>query len=284
MQTQSLGILKVIPILEIKQETSADTRMPMKSFTFKAPEIVSLSSPGQFAMIWLHGIDEKPMGIASCDIKTGKITFAIAKIGPATTAIHELKEGDLLGVRGPFGKGFSLSGKNVALIGGGTGIAPTRFQLEKLLEKKTKVTLFHGAQTKKELAFREYFNELAKSNDHFTYKPSTDDGTLGYCGFSTACWESSLNEGDKFDYIYTCGPELMMFVAFQIAQKRKIPLEACLADRYFKCAIGLCGQCTVDPVGLRLCIDGPVFNQDQLAEIGDFGKYARDKFGHKEPF
>jgi dihydroorotate dehydrogenase electron transfer subunit len=284
MDAKKLGLLKVLPILEIKQETPLDTRMPIKSFTFKAPEIVSLANPGQFAMIWLYGIDEKPMGIASCDSKTGKITFAIAKIGPATTAIHELNKGDLLGVRGPFGKGFSLEGKNVALIGGGTGIAPTRFQLEKLLEKNIKVTLFHGAQTEKELAFREYFDELAKTNKLLSYKPSTDDGSFGYCGFSTECWETSIDDGEKFDYIYTCGPELMMFAAFQIAQKRKIPIEACLADRYFKCAIGLCGQCTVDPVGLRLCIDGPVFNQDELSEISDFGKYARDKFGRKEPF
>jgi dihydroorotate dehydrogenase electron transfer subunit len=83
--------------------------------------------------------------------------------------------------------------------------------------------------------------------------------------------------------MYTCGPELMMYAAWNIATQQTIPIEACLADRYFKCAIGLCGQCTVDPVGLRLCIDGPVFNQDQLKEISDFGKFARDKFGRKEP-
>jgi dihydroorotate dehydrogenase electron transfer subunit len=284
MTVKTLGILKVVPISKIIQETSPKTRMPVKSFWLKIPEIITIAQPGQYVMMWLYGLDEKPMGIASCNIKTDEILFAVAKIGPATTAFHKLEEGDLLGIRGPFGKGFSIKGKNVAVIGGGTGIAPTRFLIEKLFENKISTTLFHGAQTEKELTFKKYFESLETSNKNFSYKPSTDDGSFGFHGFSTECWSTSLDEGEKFDQIYTCGPELMMFAAFQIAQKRKIPLEACLADRYFKCAIGLCGQCSVDPVGLRLCIDGPVFNQDQLKQITDFGKYARDKYGRKEPF
>jgi dihydroorotate dehydrogenase electron transfer subunit len=152
------------------------------------------------------------------------------------------------------------------------------------MENNISSTLFHGAQTEKELAFKKHFERLETSNKNFSYKPSTDDGSFGFHGFSTECWSTSLDEGEKFDQIYTCGPELMMFAAYQIAQKKKIPIEVCLADRYFKCAIGLCGQCSVDPVGLRLCIDGPVFNQDQLKQITDFGKYARDKYGRKESF
>lgn len=284
MTMKSLGVLKVVPISKIIQETEQDSRMPVKSFFLNIPEIASIAQPGQFVMMWLYGIDEKPMGVASANSETGEMIFAVAKIGPATKALHKLKEGDLLGIRGPFGKGFSLLGKNIAIIGGGTGIAPTRFLIEKLLERNISITLFHGAQTKKELAFRKYFENLADNNKKFLYKPSTDDGSYGFSGFSTECWSASLNNGEQYDQLYTCGPELMMYAAYQIAQERKIPIEACLADRYFKCAIGLCGQCTVDPVGLRLCIDGPVFNQDQLKEISDFGKYGRDKYGRKEPF
>jgi dihydroorotate dehydrogenase electron transfer subunit len=284
LTVKTLGLLKVVPISKIIQETSSETRMPVKSFLLKIPEITAIAKPGQFVMMWLLGIDEKPMGIASCNIKTDEILFAVAKIGPATIAFHKLKEGDLLGIRGPFGKGFSIKGKNAAIIGGGTGIAPTRFLIEKLLESNIKATLYHGAQTEKELAFKKYFETLASTSKNFSYKPSTDDGTFGFSGFSTECWRASLDDGDQFDQVYTCGPELMMYAAYKIALEKKIPIEACLADRYFKCAIGLCGQCSVDPIGLRLCIDGPVFNQDQLKQISDFGKYARDKYGRKEPF
>ena len=283
MLKKKLGILKVAPILRIVDETPANCRMPVKSFFLNIPEIAQLASPGQFAMMWLKGVDEKPMGIASCNAD-GVISFAVAKIGEATTAFHKLKKGDLLGIRGPFGNGFNIKGKKIAAIGGGTGIAPTKFLIDVALKEGIDVTLFHGARTKDELAYRIYFEELAKKNKLFHYKPSTDDGTYGFSGFSTDCCEDSLEEGEEYDQIYTCGPELMMYTAWKKANELKIPIEASLADRYFKCAIGLCGQCTVDPVGLRLCIDGPVLNQDQLKEITDFGKFARDKYGRKEPF
>jgi len=282
MDKGKLGILQVSPIEEITDLTPSDCRLPVKSIKVKVPEIAELAQPGQFIMMWLYGVDEKPMGIASCDKKSGLLEFAVAKIGPTTNAFHKLKKGDLLGIRGPFGKGFTLSGKSIAVIGGGTGIAPTKYFTEFALSKGVKTTLFHGARTKNELAFREYFEELEKKNKKFFYRPSTDDGTYGFCGFATECSEDSKSK-EEFDQYYTCGPELMMFAAWKQAVAHKQPIQACLADRYFKCAIGLCGQCTVDPVGLRLCIDGPVFDQDQLKEITDFGKYARDKFGKKEP-
>ena len=276
-----LGILKVAQIKSIKELTPKDSRIPVKAITLLIPEIASKARPGQFAMMWIYGIDEKPMGFAGC--KDDEITFAVAKIGLTTTKIHTLKEGDLLGIRGPYGKGFNLQGKKIAIMGGGTGIAPTKFLVERALENNIAVTLFHGARTANELAFIDYFEKLASNNKKFLYNPSTDDGSLGFCGFSTYCLEDVLDTGEEYDCLYTCGPELMMYNAWKIAKKRKTPFEACLADRYFKCAIGLCGQCTVDPSGLRLCIDGPVFNGKQLEKITDFGKFARDKYGRKIP-
>ncbi|MHA1155462.1 MAG: dihydroorotate dehydrogenase electron transfer subunit [Candidatus Heimdallarchaeota archaeon] len=283
MTKQKLGTLKVAPIDDITNLTPDDCRVPIKSITLTVPELAKFALPGQYAMIWLYGVDEKPMGIASCNPDKGTLSFAIAKMGKATEAIHRLKKGDLLGIRGPYGKGFTLNGKNVAIIGGGTGIAPTKFLVEEALSKKLKVTLFHGARAAEELAYKEYFEKLENKNANFTYKPSTDDGSYGYEGFSTNCFESSIEEGAIFDHVYSCGPELMMYSAFKITETKNIPFQACLADRYFKCAIGLCGQCTVDPLGLRLCIDGPVLNQDQLQKVSDFGKFGRDKYGKKVP-
>jgi dihydroorotate dehydrogenase electron transfer subunit len=280
---KKLGILKVTKIKEINDETPSDCRVPVKSIKLNIPEIADLSEPGQFVMMWLLGVDEKPMGIAGANPKTGEIIFAVAKVGPATTAIHKLKIGDKIGIKGPYGKGFSITGKKLAVIGGGTGIAPTKFLIEKSLAKSLEVTLFHGARSAEELAYQKYFEMMEKENKNFHYKPSTDDGSHGFKGFATDCLKDSIDNKADFDQMYTCGPELMMYTAWLLATKESIPIEACLADRYFKCAIGLCGQCTVDPNGLRLCIDGPVFNQDQLKEISDFGKYGRDKFGRKEP-
>ena len=279
MTIEKLGILKVAPIKSIKELTPKDSRIPVKAITLSIPEIASKAQPGQFAMMWLYSVDEKPMGFAGC--KNGEVTFAVAKIGQATSKIHDLQEGALLGIRGPYGKGFNLQGKKIAIMGGGTGIAPTKFLVEKALEKGIEVTLFHGARTANELAFIDHFEKLGSKNKKFLYNPSTDDGSLGFCGFSTHCFQDLLDTGEEYDFLYSCGPELMMYNAWKIAKKKNISFEACLADRYFKCAIGLCGQCTVDPTGLRLCIDGPVFNGKQLEKITDFGKFARDKYGRK---
>ncbi|MEA2070548.1 MAG: dihydroorotate dehydrogenase electron transfer subunit [Asgard group archaeon] len=283
---KKLGEILVTEIKSIHQETPKACRVPVKVLKITAPKIVEKAIPGQFIMMWVEGRDEKPMGIGNCYKKTNEVEFAVAKVGPGTTAIHELQEGDLLGIRGPYGNGFSIKGKNILIVGGGTGIAPTKFLVETILKEKRKVTLIHGAQTITELAYKDYFEKRAKKNSKFQYLPSTDDGSYGFCGFATECCQSYLmeNKKQKIDQIFTCGPELMMVKIWKIAQKEGIPLQASLADRYFKCAIGLCGQCTVDPTGWRLCIDGPVFNEKQLSKIADFGRYKRDKYGRKKSF
>jgi len=279
MQQGRHGTLLVVPIEEIRDVTAENAKTPVKAISIKAPAIAQEASPGQFVMMWLYGLDEKPMGIATKDTDTGLLSFAIAKVGPTTKALHQLKKGDLIGIRGPYGKGFTLQGNNIAIIGGGTGIAPARFLTEEALKQNLEVTLIHGAKTKSELAFLEFFEGLAKERANFTYLPATDDGSYGFKGFATNCLQANYSK--DWVSLYTCGPEQMMFKVFQQAKNWRLPLEACLADRYFKCAIGLCGQCSLDPLGIRLCIDGPVLPLETLEKLTDFGKYGRDKFGQK---
>jgi dihydroorotate dehydrogenase electron transfer subunit len=281
---KKLGFLKVITIEEIIEETPSTIDMPVKTIRVNVPAIVKRAKPGQFAMLWLMEIDEKPMGFASCNKQTGDVYFTISKVGEVTKKLHEMQVGDYIGVRGPYGQGFSLKGEDIGIVSGGTGIAPGRFLLEVLLGNKNSptITMFHGARTKDSLVYRDYFEELEKESRNFKYRPSTDDGSYGFEGFSTDCCQEAIqNEKERFDYFYTCGPEQMMYKVWKKAKDMGIKMEACLADRYIKCAVGLCGQCTVDPAGLRLCIDGPVFNGEQLARISDFGFYGRDQFGQK---
>lgn len=281
MNKDRLGSLIVSAIKNSRYLTPKDSRIPVKCFEFSIPEITSQASPGQFVMMWVQGIDEKPMGIAGAN--GDLVSFAIAKLGESTSAFHKLDEGDLVGIRGPYGKGFNLKGTKIAIMGGGTGIAPTKFLAEVALKKGIDVSLFHGARTENELAYLDYFKILEKKTQNFHYYPSTDDGSFGFKGFSTHCLQDAIAKGYKFESLYVCGPELMMYFARDIAKKQGFYFEASLADRYFKCAIGLCGQCAVDPTGQRICIDGPVFNLEQLELISDFGKYGRDKYGKKYP-
>ena len=79
--------------------------------------------------------------------------------------------------------------------------------------------------------------------------------------------------------VYTCGPEIMMYNVFQICEKYNIELQASL-ERIMRCGCGICGLCAIDPLGLLVCKDGPVFNINTLKDMDDFGKYMRD-FTHR---
>ena len=89
-----------------------------KTILFKHPTEVT---PGQFYMIWIPGVDEIPMSVSYIDKNIKGITFR--KVGDATKALFNLKKGDKIGVRGPYGNGFKISGKHILFIAGGTGIA-----------------------------------------------------------------------------------------------------------------------------------------------------------------
>ena len=110
----------------------------------------------------------------------------------------------------------------------------------------------------------------------------TDDGTCGFCGFGTELAQKVL-ENVSYDMIVTCGPEIMMKKIADLADYHKIPAQFSL-ERYMKCGVGICGQCCVDNVGWRICKEGPVFWDDEVKLITEFGKYHRDAAGRKELF
>ncbi|HIP84349.1 MAG TPA: dihydroorotate dehydrogenase electron transfer subunit [Methanothermococcus okinawensis] len=228
-----------------------------------------LFRPGQFAMLWLPGVDEKPFGYSS------DRSFTVAKVGRFTEAMHNLKEGDLIGVRGPYGTSFEPLGDRILGVAGGIGAVPVVTAVEEFSRKGFEVTTILGACTKEELLFVERFRRCGE------LILCTDDGTLGYHGFTTEMLERLLREDDKFDLIITCGPELMMKKVVEIGRRYNIPVQVSL-ERYMKCGIGLCGHCALDDEGLCVCKDGPVFWEDKLRYISEFGRYRRDGSGSKK--
>jgi dihydroorotate dehydrogenase electron transfer subunit len=109
--------------------------------------------------------------------------------------------------------------------------------------------------------------------------PCTDDGSFGFEGFATDCTVDLLKDS-TYDYAFVCGPEIMMKGLFDILEDAKIPAQYSL-ERYMKCALGVCGQCCVDDEGWRICVEGPVFENDKISKITEFGKYRRDASGAK---
>lgn len=260
-----MNIPTVIPII-----TSTKEAADIKTITFRYPGIVE---PGQFFMIWIPGVDEIPMSVSLLKNKNIKgITFR--KIGIATSALYNLKPRDKIGVRGPYGNGFTLKGKHLLFVGGGTGVAMLTPAVEHARRKKIKSTVIIGVKTKQELFFEE---RLRKSGA--TVLISTDDGSQGYKGFASDLAKNIMSK-EKIDAVYTCGPELMMKTL--LTSCHTIPFQASL-ERYMKCSIGICGQCCIGN-GLRVCVDGPIFDGKTLKQVHDFGVYRRDAAGRTIPF
>jgi dihydroorotate dehydrogenase electron transfer subunit len=175
-----------------------------------------------------------------------------------------LREGDRIGVRGPYGKCFIRKGRRVALIAGGIGAAPLAF----LAEKSIKPTTFLGAKSREQLLFSRRFKKAGK------LFLATEDGSSGYHGMVTDLLGSNLK---KFDQIYVCGPEQMILKVLKICRNLRIEKRVqALVERYIKCAYGICGSC--DLGGYKVCTDGPVFRGDLLVRT-ELGRFRRESSG-----
>ncbi|MDH5447638.1 MAG: dihydroorotate dehydrogenase electron transfer subunit [Candidatus Bathyarchaeota archaeon] len=266
------NFLRTVRIKKIVKES------PMVKTFFFNDKLCSQGKPGQFIMVWLPSFDEIPMSISSTH-PNGLASMTVADIGEATMLLHRKEKGDIVGVRGPFGNSFKLVKGNVLLVGGGTGIAPLIFLAEKLVKSKTGMTFLLGAKTKEELIFLSKIDSML-SKTEARIIASTEDGSHGYKGVVTELAEKTLAE-KKFDMIYACGKELMLFKIFMLAEKHETPLQESM-ERLMRCAIGLCGSCTIGKY--RVCVDGPVFTNKQLQEVKDeFGRFKRDFNGRKIP-
>ncbi len=218
------------------------------------------AKPGQFVMVWIPGLDEKPFSLSYAGKETA---ITVEEKGRFTKALFMMKAGDRIGIRGPYGNGFSLR-SNACVVAGGCGVAP----LAILIERLKKPFVIQGARSKDRLIFSGRFRKASIA---------TDDGSAGAKGFVTDVLESELKKR-KFAVVHTCGPEIMMKRVFELCERYGIEVEASL-ERYMKCGFGVCGQCEAG--GLRVCKDGPVFSSSQLRKLKDFGNFARLKSGQK---
>lgn len=221
--------------------------------------------PGQYAMVWIHGLDEIPMSFSGSD------TITVQSVGEASEALNNLDEGESIGMRGPLGKGFTLLGKKILIIGGGVGTAPLVFLGEEARGAGIEVTSLIGFRCCSDMIFQERFQKLGDTI------VTTDDGSAGTCGrVATGLEDLDLYE---YDQIYLCGPELMMWDVISKTKEHAKKTQACI-NRYIKCGEGICGSCCLDPDGLRVCVEGPVIMADRLLE-SEFGRYRRGPTGSK---
>jgi dihydroorotate dehydrogenase electron transfer subunit len=261
--------MKVPKVVKIKRIEDESPTVKTLIFDWKIENEI----PGQFMMVW-NFEDEKPMSLSLIDHEKNEIGISIRNVGEFTEQIHKLQPGDKLGLRGPYGRGFHIGGSKVLAVGGGIGMAPIVAYSEDASKMGVEVHVVSAASTIDELLFND---RIERSGSKLL--TCTDDGTEGFCGFGTDLAEKALSE-ESYDMVVSCGPEIMMKKLFEIVEKHKISSQFSL-ERYMKCGMGLCGQCCVDDLGWRVCVEGPVFWQDELRFITEFGKYKRDSSGQK---
>ncbi|MCD7781414.1 MAG: dihydroorotate dehydrogenase electron transfer subunit [Methanosphaera sp.] len=224
--------------------------------------------PGQFVMVW-NFENEKPMTMSIIDPEENIMGITVRNVGPFTSNIYnEVNVGDKIGIRGPYGHGYDVDGyKHVLAVGGGTGVG----SLAPLLNYYDNVDLISAAATSEELFFEERFSKYDRVYE------CTDDGSRGYHGFSTQLAQELLDDGD-YDVIMGCGPEVMSYKLYQLSMQYDVDCQISL-ERYMKCGLGICGQCCLDSTGYRACVEGPVFDKQQLAQLDEFGHHRRDASG-----
>ena len=265
----AVNSLRIVDVLEVVRESPT-----VKTFVFR-DRLCGSAAPGQFVMVWIPGVDEVPMSLSGIG-SDGVCSISVGLMGEATRAIHKLEKEDCFGVRGPFGRGFSFGKRKVMIVGGGTGLAPLSALTDKLVKINADVTFLFGAKTRDELLF---YNRIGRvPSREVRVVAATEDGSYGFQGLVTDVAEEMLGK-ERFDVVYACGPERMMYKVFLLAERHRTPIEVSL-ERLMRCAIGLCGSCVIGKY--RVCKDGPVFSGEQLREVKDeFGRFKRDLDGSK---
>ncbi len=249
--------LDIVEIERVEQETPT-----VKSLFFNWSKDFK---PGQFVMIWIPGLDEVPMAVSKKDNEF----ITVKKRGKATEALHDMEIGDKIGIRGPYGNSYSIEGEKILIVTGGCGGASLIQAVYEGERSGKKIKSCLGAKTESELLFRD---ELSEKSDLTIV---TEDGSAGREGLVTDI-AAEILEKEDFDIVLTCGPEVMMEKVVNICRSNSVPVQASL-ERYMKCGIGICDSCTID--GKQVCIDGPIFNGEELEEMDEFGKVERTKEG-----
>ena len=224
-------------VASIVQETSQ-----VKTFVLDAG---LAADPGQFVMVWIPRLNEKPFSLVDDD----PLTLTVARVGLFSSRLHELQVGDRLWVRGPLGRGFDIRGDRLLLVGGGYGVAPLAFLARRASQATEKVVVI-GARSSDELFFQ---NRFADSGCKVLLV--TEDCSAGVGGLCTEAAEGLLS-GRRFDVVYGCGPDAMLAELECICRRQGIRGELS-KEAYMRCGMGVCGSCQRE--GLLVCQDGPVF-------------------------
>ncbi len=246
-----------------------------KFFRIELEDKVNLAhEPGQFVMVSIFGYGEAPISICSSPTDKGYFDLTVRNVGTLTSRLHQLGEGDTLGIRGPFGKGFPIDnmfGYDLVIVAGGLGIVPLRSLMRYIMHNRNdfgNVQLLLGCKSPKDLLFREEVKEW-KRRAEVKFNCTVDKADpdwQGNVGLITTLIPG-VDINPMRTYAVVVGPPIMYkFVIGELLNKI-IPDHQIIVslERRMKCGLGKCGHCQIE--GKYVCQSGPVFNYAQLKDF-----------------
>ncbi|HIJ86890.1 MAG TPA: FAD/NAD(P)-binding protein [Desulfuromonadales bacterium] len=232
--------------------------------------------PGQFVQVSLLGWGEAPISVASSPTREGFFELGVRRAGTLTGAMHALKAGDTLGIRGPFGRAFDLSrlrGQNLILISGGCGLAPMRSLIQYCEDRPAEfgsIAILYGAKSPADRLFKD---ELAvwEASARFACSMTVDNISVGDCFSGSVGLITALIPPLAFNPDSTIaaivGPPAMYRAVIAELHKKGLPSERIIVslERQMRCGVGKCGHCSIEH--LLCCQDGPVFWLNEIEHL-----------------
>lgn len=230
--------------------------------------------PGQFVEVSLFGVGEAPISVSSSPTKKGSFELVVRKVGKFTGALHKLKAGDEVGIRGPFGKGFPvriLEGNDLLFVAGGLGIVPLRSLINFVIDNRRdfgKVDILLGCKDPESMLFHEEVQDWEKRLDVnlSCTVDKADPDWKGNVGLITSLIPGITLEQER-TFAVVVGPPIMYKFVIKELLKKKIPERQIVVslERHMKCGLGKCGHCQIG--SQYCCQDGPVFTYDKIKDI-----------------
>ena len=267
-----------VRIDEIITETE-DKNLKTFKFVFINPtdEEKFAYTPGQFAELSIPGKGEIPIGIASSPTEKGFVKFTVNKVGLVSSYLHNMREGEIMGIRGPLGNWYpweEMEGRNVVIVGGGFAFTTLRSSIVYMLDpgnrsKFKDITVVYGARNPGMLLYKDELAEWEQRDDikmHITVD-GTDDPDWKYnVGFVPAITEEKIKNAEDAIAI-VCGPPIVIRLMQPVLAKLEFPPEKIILslEKRMKCGIGICGRCNIGDK--FVCKDGPVFSMAELSEL-----------------
>ncbi len=229
---------------------------------------------GQFFEITVFGVGEIAISIPFGPSQKDYFDFCVKKVGKVTTALHKLKVGDKIGLRGPFGKGFpfeEIKGRDVLVIGSGVGLAPVRTMLVQVLENKEqfgKVVVIASATSYEGLVYKEDLIKWSEMEDvrvlYALSKPT--DKVDAHVGYINDLLPSLGLDWANTTAVVCASPRRIKAVARDLLNLGMKGTDILTSlETHMRCGIGKCGHCKVG--SKYMCVDGPVFNYEEMLKL-----------------